>query len=58
MKKLQKKAMKKIVGGQPPLCVRICRWEYQFCLSLGNHPDKCWEAQERCIACECDGIGC
>jgi bacteriocin-like protein len=56
MKKLEKKEMKNIVGGQPPYCIRVCNYEYRFCLTLGNHPDKCAEARERCYDCECDNI--
>jgi bacteriocin-like protein len=56
MKKLQKNEMKNIVGGQPPFCVRICNYEYRFCLSIGSHPDKCSEARERCLDCECNNI--
>ncbi len=55
MKKLVKKEMCKVKGGAPPYCVRICTYEYQFCLTSRAQP-KCQQERTECIECECNNV--
>jgi hypothetical protein len=56
MKKLSKIELKKVKGGQPPLCVQLCNYEYRFCLNNGGTLAECRQVRLDCINCECNNI--
>ncbi len=56
MKKLQQNEMKKVKGGAPPFCVRICQIEYNICRNRGGSLTQCGAERTACIKCECDNI--
>jgi hypothetical protein len=56
MKKLSKAEAKKIKGGQPPLCVKICDTEYKYCVASGIPSAQCRVMRQVCIYCECDNL--
>lgn len=55
MKKLSNTAMKKITGGQPEFCERVCNYEYQACLAFGYPREDCQATRWDCIDCGCNG---
>jgi hypothetical protein len=55
MKKLSLAAMKKIAGGQPEFCERVCNYEYQACLAFGYPRADCQATRWDCIDCGCNG---
>jgi hypothetical protein len=56
MNRLSKTQMKKIAGGAPPTCVRICTIEYNICLARGGNATGCGIERRACIDCECNNI--
>lgn len=55
MKKISTSDMKKIAGGLPEFCERVCNYEYQACVANGNPREECWATRWDCIDCGCNG---
>ncbi len=55
MKKLQKKEMKAVKGGNT-YCRTACLNRYNRCLSQGGDPAFCEEEYEICITCRCQSV--